>query len=151
MGERLRSCRLDEEGSNLVEFALILPPLMMLLTGIVSFGSAMMNYEQLTHGVAEGAQALVLSRQSGTATDPCATTFSALTKAAPTLKQADIVLTITLGSTTKTGPTCDGSQSAMVMGQSATVNATYPCNIGVYGITISPGCRLTATLTEYEF
>jgi hypothetical protein len=113
-----------------------------------------MNYEQLTHAVAEGAQALVSSRS--VTTDPCADTFSAVTKSAPTLKQADIILTITLGArspmtVTAASPHCTSNTSDMVQGESATVTGTYPCNIGVYGVTISPGCRLTATLTEFEF
>ena len=34
---------------------------------------------------------------------------------------------------------CPGDQSLFVQGGSVTVSATYPCNIGVYGVTISPG------------
>jgi len=142
--------RLGDEGSNLVEFALILPALMLLVTGIVSFGSAMMNYEALSHAVAEGAQALALSR--GSTADPCLTTFNAIKGVAPTLVPGSIEQSISFdGGTAITTTTCPSSLSLMKQGGKVTVSVKYPCNIGVYGIPLTPGCRLTATVTEYEF
>jgi len=142
--------RLEDEGSNLVEFALVLPFMMALLTGILSFGSAMMNYEALSRAVGEGAQALVLSR--AVTTDPCLTAFNAIKGAAPTLTPSAIEQSISFdGGTAITTTTCSGSLSLMKYGGTATVSAKYPCNIGVYGIALTPGCRLTATVTESEF
>ncbi len=150
VGERIRGrLRPSDEGSNIVEFALILPPLMILLTGILSFGSAMMNYESLTNGVAQGAQALVTSRT--VTTNPCADTLAAISAAAPVLNSAKINLSLTMSGTPVNLNSCPGDQSLLVQGGSVTVSATYPCNIGVYGVTISPGCLLSATVTEYEF
>ena len=142
---RLRDC---EEGSNLVEFALVLPVLLLLLTGILSFGSAMMNYESLVHGVAEGAQRLATLR--GFTSDPCADTVSALLGAAPSLKATDVTTTVTMNGNTFKSNTCSGQQGLLVYGTSMTVAATYPCNISVYGVSVSPGCYLSATVTERE-
>jgi Flp pilus assembly protein TadG len=150
IGERVRArLRMGDEGNAIVEFALILPVLMTLLTGILSFGSAMMNYQELTNATAVGAQALVINRSS--TTDPCQTVFNAMVADAPTLVPSKINLTVTMGGTAVNAQSCSGDQSNLVQGGSVTVTALYPCNIGVYGVTISPGCNLTATLSEYEF
>jgi len=45
-----------EKGSNVVEFAIILPILIMLILGIVEFGIAYNNYIALTHAAREGAR-----------------------------------------------------------------------------------------------
>jgi Flp pilus assembly protein TadG len=143
--------RFGEEGSNLVEFALVLPVLIGLITGIVSLGSAMMNYESLIHGVAAGAQTLATIRTS--TTNPCADAFAAFTAAAPTLNTSatGFTFTVTLNGTAVASTSCAGDQSLMAQGGSATVSATYPCNVWIYGFTIAPGCELPATVTEYEF
>lgn len=149
-GQRVRT-RLskDEEGNAILEFALILVPLMLFITGIFSFGMAMMNYESLTHAVAQGAQVLVTSR--GNTTDPCADTLAAIEAAAPTLAPASITLTVTMGSNSPlTQNSCSGDQNELAQGATVTVTATYPCNISVAGYTPSPNCKLTATVSEYE-
>lgn len=154
MRERIRSrCRLGEEGSNLVEFALIIPVLMGLLTGIFSFGLAMLNYESLTHGTAAAAQYLAVAR--GAVTDPCADAFTKLSGAASSLNKPDITVSVQFGANqavSQKGPTatCQGSKSQMVAGSTVTVGGSYPCNIKVYGITVASTCNLTASLSEYE-
>jgi len=53
---KLALCHKGDEGSALVEFALILPMLMLLTTGMLIFGVAMNNYLQLTNAVSVGAR-----------------------------------------------------------------------------------------------
>jgi Flp pilus assembly protein TadG len=144
---RLRKC---EEGSNLVEFALVLPVLLTLLTGILSVGTAMMNYESLTHGVTMAADYLVAARAS--TTDPCKDVLGQITANAPTLDSTKInVYLSTSGGNTASGSSCADKQSILAATQNVTVKATYPCNIGVYGVSFSSSCLLTASLTEYEY
>ena len=50
-----------EQGSALVEFALILPMMLLLTTGILVFGVAMNNYLQLTNAVSIGARTLAVN------------------------------------------------------------------------------------------
>jgi hypothetical protein len=45
-----------DRGSNAVEFAIILPILIMLIMGIIQFGVAYNNYIALTHAAREGAR-----------------------------------------------------------------------------------------------
>jgi Flp pilus assembly protein TadG len=44
------------EGASAVEFAILLPILVMLLTGIIQFGMAYSNYVSITHAAREGAR-----------------------------------------------------------------------------------------------
>lgn len=46
----------DEHGASAVEFAIILPVLLMLLFGIVEFGLAYRDYLAVTHAAREGAR-----------------------------------------------------------------------------------------------
>ena len=55
---RIRRHRIikNEKGASAVEFALILPILIMLVFGIVEFGIAFNNYITITHAAREGAR-----------------------------------------------------------------------------------------------
>jgi Flp pilus assembly pilin Flp len=55
---RIRRHRIikSEKGASAVEFALILPLLIMLVFGIVEFGIAFNNYVTITHAAREGAR-----------------------------------------------------------------------------------------------
>lgn len=57
-----------EDGQALVEFALVLPLFLILLTAILQFGSAYNKYLTLNDAVRDGARALALERGS---LDPC--------------------------------------------------------------------------------
>ena len=49
--------RLNERGASAVEFALLLPVLMLILFGIIEFGMVMYSREVLTNAISEGARA----------------------------------------------------------------------------------------------
>lgn len=51
-----RARRMDADGSNAVEFALVLPVLAMLLFGILTGGLALNQQQQLSHAAREGAR-----------------------------------------------------------------------------------------------
>lgn len=53
---RFRNFLKSEKGSNAVEFALLLPVLVMLIFGIFEFGLAYNNYLAITHAAREGAR-----------------------------------------------------------------------------------------------
>jgi Flp pilus assembly protein TadG len=153
--DRLRAfLRSGEEGQSLVELALTLPIMLMIMTGIFAFG--IIFYNQLTLGSAVDTGGRYLQSIALTTTDPCADTFTAITQAAPTLNPAKIGLTIVLNATnsttaaatTKTGTTCSGAQSNFVLLSPATVTATYPCSIPIYGYTSTGTCQLTSSTTE---
>jgi Flp pilus assembly protein TadG len=140
----------SESGGPLIEFAFVLPLMMMCLTGIFTFGVAI--YNELVLQQATGAGAQFLQTDRGTS-DPCAATFSAITSAAPTLKSSNITLSISInGASAVTGSSCTGQSSTLnsAEGEPVTVTTKYPCTLVVYGMNLG-GCQLSATVTEYEY
>lgn len=149
---KLRQLLIQDRGQSLVEFALTVPFLLLIVTGIAAFGIAFNNYLMLTEAVSVGARQLTVSR--GQTTDPCKTFSGAVYAAAPLLKQANLIFTISLNGTTYTGTTCSGSSTSgapakMVLGTNAIVRVTYPVSVTVYGFDVIPvGSVITAQLTE---
>jgi Flp pilus assembly protein TadG len=159
VGEHVNHGCESERGQALLEFAFLLPVLMMVLLGMIVFGIAMNNYLELSNGAAAGAQAISISR--GQTTDPCGTAAPPFHGAAPNLTTANLSFTFTItppvGSTaTAFGPatmgyppTCTGAAASMVQGATAQVSVTYPCNLKVFGINYAPGgCTMTAQTAE---
>ncbi|MGB6690349.1 MAG: TadE/TadG family type IV pilus assembly protein [Terracidiphilus sp.] len=150
----VRSCaRLlrSEEGGPIIEFAFVLPMMMVCLTGIFTFGVAIYNALVLTQATGAGAQYLQQIRT--TATDPCANTLSAIETAAPNLKPSSIGLSISIdGGTPVTASTCASQLTNLsaAQGEPVTVSTTYPCSLLVYGLKLG-GCQLSAKVTEYEY
>jgi Flp pilus assembly pilin Flp len=50
----------DESGAELIEFALVLPLLLLILLGIIDFGFLFQRYEVITNAAREGARVAVL-------------------------------------------------------------------------------------------
>jgi Flp pilus assembly protein TadG len=143
---------LNEQGQAMVEVALVLPVLLLVLTGIFALGLAFNNYLILTEATNVGARALAISR--GSTTDPCATTSSAVIAAAPLLVPANLTFTFGLNGTTYSGTSCSsgstttGAAANLVQGGNALVTVTYPCSLAVYGANYAPSCVLQAQITE---
>jgi Flp pilus assembly protein TadG len=147
----------SEKGGALVEFALVLPVLLLVVTGITTFGLALNNYMQLTQAVGIGGQALSVSR--GNTTDPCNVVSSAVYAAAPYLVSTSITFTTKIytsssSSTSYSGASCSSSSTTtgaagnLTQGQAAVVTATYPCSLVVFGANYASTCSLNAQVTE---
>ena len=152
---RLRAS--SENGQALVEFALVLPVLLLVVTGITTFGIALNNYMQLTQAVGIGAQALSVGR--GNTTDPCSTVSTAVIAAAPYLLSTSLsfttkIYTSSSASTSYSGTSCSSSSTTtgaagnLTQGQAAVVTATYPCSLAVFGANYATTCSLSAQVTE---
>ena len=152
----LQLCRGDDAGQSAVELALCLPALLMVVTGIATFGLALNNYVTLTEATSVGARQI--SVQRGQTGDPCALASSALQSAAPLLKYTGSastglamtfkVYTTATASTTYSAMPATCSAAALTQGMPVTVTATYPCTLQVYGHNYAPSCFLTAQSTE---
>jgi Flp pilus assembly protein TadG len=146
-----------EGGSSMVEFALILPMLLLLVTGMAFFGAAMNNYMQLTNAVSVGARTLVAN--AGVTTNPCSLGATAIENAAPALTASKMKFSFTFNGTAYPNESTCSSSSTTTPGSAAgnlsaggtlTVNATYPLNLSVYGKIFNlPSAVLSATATEY--
>jgi Flp pilus assembly protein TadG len=142
----------EQEGQAMVEMALVLPVLLLVVTGILTFGLAFNNYLLLTEATSVGARTLAISR--GETTDPCATAATAVYAAAPLLVAADLSFTFVLNGTTYTGASCSSGSSTtgaagnLKQGAYASVTVTYPCNLAVYGANYAPNCSLQSQISE---
>jgi Flp pilus assembly protein TadG len=124
--------RTNESGQAVVEFAVILPVLLMILFAILQFGIVFNNYIQVTAAAREGARKAAVSRSLGTAAAETAATTAAKA-AAPGLKQTSITVTY------PNSPT-------FAQGSDVTVQVTYPYSISILGIIVKSG-KLTSSTT----
>jgi Flp pilus assembly protein TadG len=147
--DRLRN---GNDGNALVEFAVVLPMLLLLITGMFSFGIALNNFLTLTDATSIGARFLATDR--GLNLDPCAASVAMVKGTAFGLNPANLTFTFVINGTTYPGLSCNsaslttGAAGNMAQGTTAQVTVTYPCNLGVYGKNYIPGCTLTAQTTE---
>jgi Flp pilus assembly protein TadG len=117
-------------GQAFVEFALVLPLLVMLLMGIVQFGLAFHNYLAITDATRVGARAAAVKRTAGA----CAAATTAIQNTVSAKQWS------TISSITCTTP--DGTDT----GDPVIVKVDYPYSIGLPGI--SKTGNLTASATE---
>jgi Flp pilus assembly protein TadG len=140
-----RAMMLDESGAAAVEFALVAPILALMLMGILQFGVTLNNYVELTGGVRTGGRLLAIGRASGS---PYSSVTSAVDSAAANLTPGNITITTAVnGSGCSSDATCTTALSSAV-GKTATVTATYPCDLTIMNVNFAPHCTLTSTTSE---
>jgi len=140
-----------QEGGSLVEFALIAPLMLCLLTGIFGLGFALCFYLQLNNAVDIGARTVAVIRASnsdGTTPDPCAAAYTAITNAAPMLDKTKIKLSFNLNGTSYPNVTsCTSGSANIIAGKTAQVSVTYPYTVMIYGWK-PLGLNMSAQTTE---
>jgi Flp pilus assembly protein TadG len=131
-----RALRLrGQDGSTLVEFAIIVPVLMSALTGMCSMGIAFYNFQQLANVCTNSVQ-YVANNQGLTADDdPCSAAKSQIIAALPSWTPASFTLSITLydssgvahtpPSGTGTTFSCSTYASYLTSNEPVALNATY--------------------------
>ncbi len=119
----------NERGQTMTEFALVLPVLALVLFAVIQFGIVFNNYVTLTDAVRSGARKAVVSRLSP---DPAKACTDQVRAASPQLTQSDLTVSCT---------------SSWQTAQDVTVQATYPYEISLVGMTVVSG-NLTATMKE---
>lgn len=62
MTTRIRACLKGQEGASAVEFALIVPVLLLLIFGIIEFGLMYHDYLAITHAAREGARKAAVNK-----------------------------------------------------------------------------------------
>ena len=140
----------NDDGGALVEFALTLPLILLLMTGIFTFSIALWQKITLSEAMSVGGRLLAVDRGD---TDPCKTATTSIYGAAPGLSQTNLTLTFTLngvnyGSGVTTCPGPSGAKNAnMVQGQTVMIQASYPLSLAVYGTQYS-GMSLGSQITE---
>ena len=124
----------NEQGQTMTEFALVLPILALLLFGVIQFGILFNNYVTLTDAVRSGARKAAVSRQ---ASDPRGDAEAAVRKAADTLDQTKLAVTVT-------------PSTPWAHGGEVTVSATYPYSIDLLGFALASGNLKSTTVERVE-
>ena len=125
-----RSLR-NQRGQSVVEFALVLPALMLILLAIVQFGVVFKEYITLTDAVREGARKAAVSRHRAAPSD--------YVKAEVVKAGSD------LGSDFDTGDVT--VSSSWKPGEDVTVSAKFEFSIDVLGKVVKSG-TMTSTAKE---
>jgi Flp pilus assembly protein TadG len=144
MIRRLLDLAAARRGTVTIEFAVIAPVLLLLVLGTFQFGLVISNYVLLTNAVGAGARQFALSRG---ATTPYADTVSVITGSSPTLTAANITVTLSVNGTSCSSNSACTTALTNAAGQPATVAASYPCSLAVYGYDFAPTCTLSAQMT----
>lgn len=135
----------EQDGGPLVEFAMVLPFMLLTLTGIFYLGVSLTLYLQLTNATDIGARQLSISR--GQTSDPCSTVSSAIETAAPNITTSNITFSYVIDGNSYSGTTCTAAAPYMIQGKAAQVQASYPVHLGIYGVGWST-ITLKAQTTE---
>ena len=100
---------LSEDGSQLVEMAMVFPIMLVLLTGMASFGMALYSQQQL--GLAAASAVQLVSLDTSQISDPCSTIATSITTSLPTpaWTAANFNYTLTVYSSTSTSNQATGS------------------------------------------
>ena len=91
---------------------MVMPVLLLVVTGIAAFGIYINHYIALTDAVSTGARLLSISRgqttypATGGVPDPCALTVNAIETAAPLMAPASMTFKFVLNGATYTGTSC---------------------------------------------
>jgi Flp pilus assembly protein TadG len=133
-----------KSGASAVEFALIVPVLLLVLLSIVQFGIVLNNYVELSAATRASARQFALARGSAT---PVTNAKSAVKFSAPNISPT---LSFSVnGAACATDALCATALNT-ASGLTSSVTATYSCAslLSVMGYKFAPNCNLTSTTTE---
>lgn len=139
----------SEDGGPLVEFAMVLPMMMAIMTGIFYLGIGLAEYIQLTNATDIAARQISISRGvTALAADPCNTGTTYFEAAAPNLAPSNLTFTYTINGTAHTGTSCTSlALTSASQGENVSVQASYPVHLGIYSLGWST-ISLKAQTTE---
>ncbi len=171
-GQKLRAfLSVKDEGSQLVEMALVFPILLVLLTGMASFGMALYSQQQLGFATANAVQAVATGASINT-TGPCQAIETSVSNQLPGWTASSLSYTFTVYYLESNGTTvtstseswtgtgysaCTGSTLATEFGssasqfQAAVLTVSYPYNWfsvmtwGGWGMKIKPSGSLQSS------
>jgi Flp pilus assembly protein TadG len=159
MRRRLRNLSGNRCGIAAVEFALVMPILSFMVVGVLSFGSALNNYVELTEGVRVATR--VLAQSSAYPSLAYSSAFSSsgyFDNATKYLTPSDLSWTVSVAGTQCNTTTssytsadntaCNSALSSATAGAAVTVTATYSLCVTVMTHNFLPGCVLTVSTTQ---
>jgi Flp pilus assembly protein TadG len=103
-----------EDGTELVEFAFVVPWLVAMITGVMSFALAFYNLQLLGNATTTGVQ--LAAEDQGLVTDPCETAATTVENALPGWATTKLTFTMTWtdsgGTSHTSGPTAEASSTS---------------------------------------
>jgi Flp pilus assembly protein TadG len=129
-----------EGGQAYVEFAFVLPLLMVIVLGIIQFGNAFRTYITLTDAVRVGARQAAISRSIQPDSDRVPLIEQKIKSAAASLDPNKLVITVDPHDPT------NGAQGWFASGD-VTVRASYPFKINLLGLVVFDS-RINSRTTE---
>lgn len=126
-----RIFRKSERGQAMVEFAIIVPILLVVLLGIMQLGVVYNNWVSLTDAARAGARKGAVCR-SGCSPDATTAVTNAVKNSAADLNQSSLTVSVS---------------SSWTQGSDVTVSASYPWSVNILGVAVASG-TMTATTTE---
>jgi Flp pilus assembly protein TadG len=151
-GNYRNNSSLGEEGVAAIEFAILVPVLLLVVLGGIQFGIFLANYVTLTNAASVGAMQFAISRGD---LKPVTDTTNAIYAAAPSLTSANLTITFSVNGAACTGDS--GCSTALTNAapsgtgtlQPAAVTVSYPCGSQLTWYNFwSSTCSLTTTVTE---
>ena len=139
-----------EDGQALVEFALVLPILLMVATAITSFGLVFYHYITIEDAVRTGARELSLGRGSTAPAplDPCSLAINDTYQSAVDAGLQKNKINLVVGGQ-QVFAGCSGTGTNWTQNNQVQVTATVPCTINIIGMNLScPGGNITAQATD---
>ena len=120
----------EEHGQTMVEFALVVPLLLVVLFAVIQFGGVYNDYVALTDATRVGARKAAVSRHEAS---PASVAEAAVRGSASDLRQGDLDVSV--------------STAAWEHGEDVTVAASYPYEIDLLGFVVASG-ELESETTE---
>jgi Flp pilus assembly protein TadG len=128
-----------ENGNELVEFAIVIPVLMMALTGVAGFSMAFYAFQLLGNATADAVR--YVGADQGMIGDPCATAVTKVENALPGWNTSNFTFQMTITDKTGTGNTYPGAGSY-------SSGASFSCAAGA--TEEAPGEAVTLTV-KYKY
>jgi Flp pilus assembly protein TadG len=135
---RMRRTR-NEQGQAVVELALVLPLLLMIVLGIVQFGSLFRDYIALTDATRVGARQGSVSRSILPASSREPGVIAKVQKAAVNLNATNVAVTVELRDPLGNVMTPNSADGSWQKSGEVTVRSTYPFKIRLLGLVLFSG------------
>ena len=130
----------EEGGQALIEFALVMPLLLLVVVGAIQFGLALQNYVALTDAVRVGARQAAVSRSIDPESSRVPLVVSKVHRAGANLDKNKLRVTVTPWDPVN-------NISAWVQSGDVTVTGEYPFEINVLGLVLFD-TTITSRTTE---
>ena len=156
MFSRLLEVARDRAGAAMLEFAIVLPLLLIVLFGIVQFGIYFYQYVSVQYAAQIGERTFLANRPLvNESYTPYASTVTAI-QTATSLQSNKLKTTLSVNGTTCTSDASCGAALttaySAISPQTASVEVSYPCltllSVGWIPGNFCPGGVLTSTITQ---